>query len=117
MRMVPSVDIQAVADVVPERARALATRHGIPEVYDSGEALVGRAAVDAVAVLTPHHLHLPYVQAAARAGRHVLVEKAIAHTVAAADEVIHACRAHSVTLAGLLKTRFHPHRKRVVSGT
>jgi UDP-N-acetyl-2-amino-2-deoxyglucuronate dehydrogenase len=85
MRTVPGVEVQAIADAAPERARALAARHGIPEVYESGEALAGRATVDAVAVLTPHHLHLPYVVAAARAGRHVLVEKAIAHTVAAAD--------------------------------
>jgi predicted dehydrogenase len=36
--------------------------------------------------------HLPSVRAAASAGRHVLVEKAIAHTVVAADELIEACR-------------------------
>ena len=82
-------------------------------MYESGEALAGRATVDAVAVLTPHHLHLPYVVAAARAGRHVLVEKAIAHTVAAADELIEACRAHGVTLAGIFQNRFTPAARRL----
>jgi predicted dehydrogenase len=108
MRRVPGVEVHAVADAVSERARVLAIRHGIPEVHESGEALAARAPVDAVAVLTPHHLHLPYVLAAARAGRHVLVEKAIAHTVAAADEMIEACRAHGVTLAGIFQNRFTP---------
>jgi predicted dehydrogenase len=108
MRTVPGVEVHAVADADPERARALATRYGIPEVHESGEALAARAPVDAVAVLTPHHLHLPYVLAAARAGRHVLVEKAIAHTVAAADELIDACRTHGVTLAGIFQNRFTP---------
>ena len=65
MRTVPGVEVRAIADVEPERARALAARYGIPEVYDSGEALAERAPVDAVAVLTPHHLHLPYARAAA----------------------------------------------------
>ena len=60
------VEVRAIADAVPERAQALATRSGIPEVYKDGEALAARAPVDAVAVLTPHHLHLPYVHAAAR---------------------------------------------------
>jgi predicted dehydrogenase len=106
MRTVPGVEVHAVADADPERARALATRYGIPEVHENGEALAARAPVDAVAVLTPHHLHLPYVRAAARAGRHVLVEKAIAHTVAAADELIDACRTHGVTLAGIFQNRF-----------
>jgi predicted dehydrogenase len=108
MRRLPGVEVRAIADLVPERARALAARHGIPEVYDSGEALAAHAAVDAVAVLTPHHLHLPYARAAASAGRHVLVEKAIAHTVAAADELIDACRVHGVTLAGIFQNRFTP---------
>ncbi len=108
MRTVPGVEVCAIADAVPERARALAARYAIPEVYESGEALASRAPVDAVAVLTPHHLHLPYVLAAASAGRHVLVEKAIAHTVAAADELIEACRARGITLGGIFQNRFTP---------
>ena len=108
MRMVAGVEVSAVADAHSGRARAFASRHGIPEVYDTGEILAARALVDAVAVLTPHHLHLPYVRAAARAGRHVLVEKAIAHTLADADEVIEACRAGGVTLAGIFQNRFTP---------
>ena len=113
MRTVPGVEIRAVADAVPERARALARRHGIAEVYADGEGLAEGADVDAIAVLTPHHLHLPYVRAAARAGRHVLVEKAIAHTVAAADELIDACRSHGVTLAGIFQNRFTPAARRL----
>jgi predicted dehydrogenase len=113
MRTIAGVEVRAVADAAPERARALASRHGIPEVYESGDALAERAAVDAVAVLTPHHLHLPYVRAAARAGRHVLVEKTIAHTVAAADELIEACRAHGITLAGIFQNRFTPAARRL----
>jgi UDP-N-acetyl-2-amino-2-deoxyglucuronate dehydrogenase len=108
MRAVPGVQVVAVTDADPARARALAGQHGIPEVYESGEALAARAPVDAVAVLTPHHLHLPMVRAAARAGRHVLVEKALAHTVAAADELIAECRTHGVTLAGVFQNRFTP---------
>jgi UDP-N-acetyl-2-amino-2-deoxyglucuronate dehydrogenase len=121
MRTVPGVQVVAVADADPERARAFAGRHGIPAVYETGELLAKQAPVDAVAVLTPHHLHLPYVRAAAGAGRHVLVEKAIAHTVAAADELIEVCQAHGVTLAGIFQNRFTPAarklRETVRSGT
>jgi predicted dehydrogenase len=113
MRTLRGVEVHAIADAVPERARALAARYGIPEVHESGEELAARAPVDAVAVLTPHHLHLPYVAAAARAGRHVLVEKALAHTVAAADELIAVCRAHGVTLAGIFQNRFTPAARRL----
>lgn len=108
MRTLAGVEVRAVADADPERARAFAGRHRIPEVYDTGEILAARASVDAVAVLTPHHLHLLCAQAAARAGRHVLVEKAIAHTLADADQLIEACRACGVTLAGIFQNRFTP---------
>lgn len=108
MRMLPDVQAVAVADVDPARAKALAERYRIPGVYDTAEALLAGAPVDAVAILTPHHLHLPAVRAAARAGKHVLVEKAMAHTVAAADEMIAVCRAHRVTLAGIFQNRFTP---------
>jgi UDP-N-acetyl-2-amino-2-deoxyglucuronate dehydrogenase len=108
MRTVPGVEVVAVADPDTERAKTLAERHGIPEVYESAEALLAGAAVDAVAVLTPHHLHLPAVVAAARAGRHVLVEKAIAPSLDAADRMIEACRRHGVTLGGVFQNRFSP---------
>jgi UDP-N-acetyl-2-amino-2-deoxyglucuronate dehydrogenase len=108
MRTIPGVEVVAIADADPARAKALAGRHGIPEVYASGEILAARAPVDAVAVLTPHHLHLPMARAAAEAGRHLLVEKALAHTVAAADELIEVCRGRGVTLAGVFQNRFTP---------
>ena len=72
------------------------------------DALLAGAAVEAVAILTPHHHHLPAVRAAARRGRHVLVEKAIAESVAAADEMIAACREAGVTLGGVFQNRFTP---------
>ena len=108
MRMLPDVQAVAVADVDPARAKALAERYGIPGVYDSVEALLAGASVDALVILTPHHLHLSAVRAAARAGKHVLVEKAMAHSVEAADDMIAVCRAHGVTLAGIFQNRFTP---------
>lgn len=106
MRLVPDVAVVAVADPDLERARDFARRHEVPGVYATVDELLRQSPVDAVAVLTPHHLHLPAARAAARAGRHVLVEKAIAHTVAAADEMIAVCRAAGVTLGGIFQNRF-----------
>jgi len=106
MRMLPDVQAVAVADVDLVRARGLADRHGIPEVYESAEALLASSRVDAIDILTPHDLHLSATRAAAKMGKHVLVEKAMAHTVAAADEMIEVCRAHGVTLGVIFQNRF-----------
>jgi len=106
MQMLPDVQAVAVADVDLGRARALAGRHGITAIYESAPALLRGSQVDALDILTPHHLHLPAVEAAAEAGKHVLVEKAIAETPAAADKMIEVCRARGVTLGGIFQNRF-----------
>ena len=108
MRIVPDVHVVAIADVDLQRAKALAERYNIPEIYESTETLLANASVDAVAILTPHHLHLRDARAAAKAGKHILVEKAFAHTVSAADEMIDVCRAYGVTLGGIFQYRFTP---------
>ncbi len=108
MRAVPDVEVAAVTDVDRGRAQALADRLQIPEVYESTDALLENASVDALAILSPHHLHLPAVQAAVRKQKHVLVEKAIAHTAEAAEKMIELCRAGGVTLGGILQYRFTP---------
>jgi predicted dehydrogenase len=108
MQGLPDVEVRGVTDVDRLRAKALAERYDIPEVFDSTDDLVASPAVDAVAILTPHHLHLPAAVAAAKAGKHVLAEKAFAHTVEAADAMIEACRKHGVILGGILQSRFTP---------
>ncbi len=51
-----------------------------------------------VSVCTPPVSHVPLIEAAARAGKHVLVEKPLALTLAEADRAIHACTRAGVQL-------------------
>lgn len=108
MRRLPGVEVAAIADVDEQRAATLATRFNIPNIYGSTEDLLAKASVDALAVLSPHHLHLPAVRLAAERGVHVLVEKALAPTVADAETMIEVCRNHHVVLGGILQYRFTP---------
>lgn len=55
--------------------------------------------IDAVVLATPHSLHVPQVIAAARAGKHVLVEKPLALDTAGALAAVAACREAGVVLA------------------
>ena len=65
-------------DAEPGRAKALTGRHGGRD-YRSLKELVGDPSVDAVHVLTPPEGHVAAALAALRAGKHVLVEKPVAH--------------------------------------
>ena len=80
-----AVEIRAVAARDGERARAFATEHGIPVVYDSYDALLADATVDAVYNPLPNSLHCEWTVRALRAGKHVLCEKPLCNN---ADEAI-----------------------------
>jgi len=108
MRMLQGIEVAAIADVDEGRAAALAAFYEIPDVYDGAENLLSQTSVDALAVLSPHHLHLPVVRLAAERGVHVLVEKALAPTVADADAMVDVCRQRNVVLGGILQYRFTP---------
>lgn len=84
-------------DAAPDRVREFADRHGLPLCQDLSEALKDPA-LDAVVLTTPHTLHRPMVEAAARAGKQVFCEKPLALNTADAAAMIAACREAGVVL-------------------
>jgi predicted dehydrogenase len=86
---VAGVRFAGVTDVDGTRAAALAGPAG-GRVYPDAEAMIGD--VDVVVVATPHSTHTDLVLQAVRAGRHVVVEKPMATTVAGCDRMIEAAR-------------------------
>jgi predicted dehydrogenase len=64
--------------------------------------------VDVVCICTPSGQHAAQAIAAARAGKHVLVEKPMALSLADADEMMAACERASVKLGVVLQRRAEP---------
>lgn len=93
------VEIVAIADVERERAQSAADLYGIPEVYDSLEEMLATADIEAVANLTPIPAHATTSLAILRAGKHLVVEKPLATTMAEADEIIELAAARGLVLA------------------
>lgn len=87
------------------RAAALAAEHGV-DCAASLDQLLARDDVDAVLVATPHSAHLAQVTAAAKAGKHVLVEKPMALNRRECDLMIAACRQAGVQLSVIQTVRF-----------
>jgi predicted dehydrogenase len=90
-----------------------------PEVEVVGDnlAVIVRDDIDAIINLLPHDLHMETTIAAARAGKHVLVEKVMARNVWECDRMIEACEAAGVNLTVAHDRRYQPHwmaLKRVV---
>ncbi len=85
-------ELVAVANHREQSAAKLAERFGVPRVMTDWEALAQDPAVDAAVVATPNALHASQSIALLRAGKHVLVEKPMATTVAECDAMIDAAR-------------------------
>ena len=87
----PGVKLVAAADPRREaRARFEADFGG--RAFDSVEALCADPSVDAIYVATPHEHHARHAIAALRAGKHVLVEKPMAISLAEAQAMVEAAR-------------------------
>lgn len=101
-------EVVAVAEVDPRRDEFIraGAGAGVRIVRDYREVLA-MADVEAVDILLPHHLHMPATVEAARAGKHVLVEKVMGRNVWECDRMIAACEKAGVTLTVCHDRRYH----------
>jgi len=91
----------------PDKARSFAETHGFP-LRESYKKLLADPAIDAVVLATPHTLHAAQIIAAARAHKHVFVEKPFALSSTDAKAAVRACAENKVTLAVGYNWRFQP---------
>jgi phthalate 4,5-cis-dihydrodiol dehydrogenase len=91
--------VQLVAACDPrEEARAQFARDFDAPVYDDIEGLARNADVEAIYIASPHQFHARQTSVAARHGKHVLVEKPMALTMAECDTMVAECKAAGVHL-------------------
>jgi UDP-N-acetyl-2-amino-2-deoxyglucuronate dehydrogenase len=101
----PAARLTAVTDVAPGRATSLAGEFGCAAEPDL-DALLARDDIDVVSVCVPSGLHADVGVRAAQAGKHLVVEKPIEVTLAAADRLIGAARAAGVAITVISQHRF-----------
>ena len=100
--------IVAVCDTNKAHAKKKAKEWGVEKVYDKFEHVLADKDIDAVELLTPHHLHCPMTVQAAQAGKHVSVQKPMALCAAEADEMIAAANNAGVILRVYETLVFYP---------
>jgi predicted dehydrogenase len=108
----PRAELAAVCDSDPERARTRAEAWGVRRVYTEAERLFADPELDAIDILTPHHLHAEQAVAALEAGKHVSLQKPPTRTLAELDRVAEAARRSGRTLRVFENFSYYPpHRK------
>jgi predicted dehydrogenase len=102
------------------RAADFAEGHGIPRSYGSYADLVADDEVEAVYVASPHSGHQEHALLAINAGKHVLIEKALARNSSEVEDIFAAAQQHRVFAMEAMWTRHLPHmaevRRRVADG-
>ncbi len=92
----------------PKRTRRIARRWKAEDCFLGLEAAVRDPRIRAVTLALPHHLHCAATEMALQAGKHVLVEKPIATTLADADRMIEAARQSGCVLMVAENMHYRP---------
>lgn len=88
-----------------ETRRSFSDTYGFPAVDDL-DRLVEDPAVDALLLLTPPNVRETVISRFAAAGKHILCEKPLERTVAAAERIVHICEEADVRLGVVFQHRF-----------
>lgn len=105
-KKIPGVELVALCDVNRARARAVAEKFGIPQVFTDDEELLKLEEVNAVDICAPTNFHKSLAIAALSAGKHVLVEKPMSRTVEEAEQMVRAARQYKRKLMVAMNVRF-----------
>lgn len=81
-----------------DKAATFAANYAIPRAFNELTAFLNEGEMDVVIITTPNGLHREYALEAARAGKHVVIEKPLEISVERAQNIIDACRMAGVGL-------------------
>ena len=87
MKKAENCELAAIAGRNPEKAERFAKEYGIPKYYGSYEELLEDSEIQAVYIPLPNDIHLKWVKASLKAGKHVLCEKPLALNAKEAEEM------------------------------
>lgn len=105
--------IIALVDIYPEKAVRKAEQYGLnAKVYHDHRALLNDGGFDLASVCTPPYVHASITLDLLNAGKHVLVEKPMATSLAECDQMLAAAQASGALLSVVAQNRYKtPHWK------
>ena len=107
IRQIPQeAELIAVADILPERAKAMAEKFDVKRLYGSFNELLADKDLDVICICTPSGMHAEMAIAAMEGGKHVVIEKPMEVTLEACDRMIAAEDRTGKTLTVISQHRF-----------
>ena len=105
---IPGARFTAYADIIETAARSMLDEFGGEYATGNVDRVLADPHIDAVYICTHHDSHAPLAIAAARAGKHILIEKPLALTIEECEAVAEAVARYGVTLMPAFKMRYYP---------
>ena len=109
----PEAVVRAVAARDRARAEQFASKHAIPIVHDSYDALLADPEIDAIYNPLPNGLHAEWTIAALEAGKHVLCEKPFTANAHEAEDVAAVATRTGLVVMEAFHYRYHPLARRM----
>ena len=104
----------AVSDIDDLQVRKATSQHFIPFAYNDHRKLLDRKDIDVVTVCTPPSLHEQVVSDALEAGKFVVCEKPLAHTLESADRILAMAKKYPGKLSTVYQFRYLPEVQRTL---
>lgn len=108
LKRLKEIQVVGICDNDLAKARALADRFAIPDVFSDIQELVEFEQLDALLVCTPSHLHESHVLAGLTSKLHVFVERPLGVTAASAQKLVKAAQRHDRMIMVGANHRYRP---------
>ena len=113
MMLSETAELVAVMDVNPDFAEKCRVKYGAKYAFTNYEELLALDEIEAVYIASPVFCHKDQALAAAKAGKHILLEKPMGLTVADSEEIIAACDTAGVKLGIGFMMRYHAYHQAI----
>lgn len=111
MMLTNNCEPYAVMDTNPALAEAVKEKYGAKYAFTKEDDVLALDEIDAVYIASPVFCHKAQALAAAKAGKHILLEKPLGLTVADSQEIIEACKSAGVKLGVGFMMRYHAYHQ------
>ena len=113
MMLANNAELVAVMEVNMELAEKIRKKYNAKKAYDSADALLADPEIVAVYIASPVVYHKEQAIKAAKAKKHILLEKPIALTTEDGAEVLKTCREEGVLAASGFMMRYHAYHQKM----
>lgn len=111
MMLASNAELVAVMDANKAFADACKEKYNAKYAFDNIEELLALDEIEAVYIASPVQFHLEQTEAAAKAGKHILLEKPMTLTSKKSQEIENICKKYGVKIGVGLMMRFHTYHQ------